>query len=131
MANSSFSLTLPSSEATLTFRTPLVQDRCRVLKNYERETGFTPEDVIALLCVERINGEKVDGSADPLATFGIMELNDYNYYFDVFSTMFFSDLERRNSAKEVAKKLLSGESITTPKKVESVVTVSEPSVSAV
>ena len=123
MATSSFQLQLPSSQVVLTFRTPLVQDRCKVLKNYERETGFTPEDVIALLCVDKIGSEKVDASVDPVATFGLMELNDYNYFFDVFSAMFFSDMEKRNSAKDVAKKLLSGESIVgTPKKSQAMTT---------
>ena len=113
MANTnSFNIELPSSGYAINFRTPVWRDRSKVLKHYEgKEAGYMAEDAIAILCIESINGERVDPDLDPETFLGSMELSDYNYYFDIFSAMFFSDLKKRESAQDVAKKLLSGEPI--------------------
>lgn len=111
MNTNNFQIDLPASKVVINFRSPVFSDRCKVLKNYERESGYTPEDAIAIMCIDTIGGKSVPKDIEPQDLLGTMALQDYNYYFDVFSAMFFSDLKKRESAQDIAKKLLSGESI--------------------
>lgn len=111
MTTNNFQIPLPTSKSVINFRTPVFNDRCEVLKSYERESGYTPEDAIAIKCIDTIDSRPVPKDTDPQTFMGQMQLQDYNYYFDVFSAMFFSDLKKRESAQDVAKKLLSGEDI--------------------
>lgn len=116
MATSSFQLTLPSSEFPITFRTPTGKDQRISLAKHDREKGLVAEFIIAIRCIESINGHSINPE-DYVETFDALELEDINYFFDVFAAMFLGDAEKREAAKEVAKKLLSGESIVgTPKK---------------
>jgi hypothetical protein len=111
MLTNNFQVQLPFSKFVINFRSPVFNDRCTVLKSYERETGYTPEDAIAIMCIDTINSNPVPKDTDPQSFMGQMALQDYNHYFDVFSAMFFSDLKKRESAQDIAKKLLSGEDI--------------------
>jgi hypothetical protein len=67
--------------------------------------------MIAIRCIEAIDGEPTPTNIDPVTLIGQMNLNDFFYYFDIFSALNFSDMEKRETAKEAAKKLLSGESL--------------------
>lgn len=116
MATSSFDLILPSSQFPIKFRTPTGKDQRISLSKHDREKGLVAEFIIAIRCIESINGHSINPE-DYVETFDVLELEDINYYFDVFAAMFLGDAEKREAAKEVAKKLLSGESIVgTPKK---------------
>lgn len=110
MATSSFDLTLPSSGLPIKFRTPTGKDQRISLSKHDREKGLVAEFIIAVRCIETINGHNVSPE-DYVETFDALELEDINYYFDVFAAMFLGDAEKREAAKEVAKKLLSGQSI--------------------
>ena len=116
MATSSFSLTLPSSEYKISFRSPTGKDQRLALSKHDRENGLVAEFIIAMRCLEEVNGVKLDPE-EYVENFDALEYADFNYYFDVFAFMFLRDEEKRDLAKDVAKKLLNGESIVgTPKK---------------
>jgi hypothetical protein len=122
MATSSFPLTL-TSELPITFRTPTGKDQRLSFANYDKTVGVPPEHIVALRCIEVINGYKLN-SENYVETYDAMELEDFNYYFDVFAAMFLSDLDKRETAKDIAKKLLNGESIVgTPKKSPATVAI--------
>jgi len=116
MTTTSFPLTLPSSEFPIKFRMPKGKDQCFSLANQDREKGLPAEFVLAVRCIESINGYEIDPE-DYVQTFHNLDLPDINHYFDVFAAMFLGDIEKRETAKDIAKKLLNGESIVgTPKK---------------
>ena len=103
-------LELPVSKAILTFRAPSGKDQRLAFAQYDKATGMLPELIIAIKCLEKVNQNKVDPE-DYIETYDYMELRDSSYYFDVFAAMFLDDQEKRDKAKEDAKKLLNGESI--------------------
>lgn len=111
MSTTPFQIELPNSKAVITFRSAVYRDKSEVYKNYDKETGVPPEDLIAIRCIVAIDGESTPTNIDPVTLIGQMSLNDFFYYFDIFSALNFSDMEKRESAKETAKKLLSGESL--------------------
>jgi len=111
MSTTPFQIELPNSKAVITFRSAVYRDKSEVYKNYDKETGVPAEDMIAIRCIEAIDGEPTPANIDPVTLIGQMNLNDFFYYFDIFSALNFSDMEKRETAKEAAKKLLSGESL--------------------
>jgi hypothetical protein len=106
----SFPLTLPSSEFPIKFRMPTGKDQCFSLANQDREKGLIAEYILAVRCIESVNGYEINPD-DYVQTFHALALPDINYYFDVFAAMFLGDAEKRETAKDMAKKLLNGESI--------------------
>lgn len=106
----SFPLTLPVSEFPIKFRMPTGKDQCFSLANQDREKGLIAEFILAVRCIESINGHEINPE-DYVQTFHALALPDINHYFDVFAAMFLGDAEKRETAKDIAKKLLSGQSI--------------------
>lgn len=117
--STSFDLTLPSGLA-IKFRAPNFIDRRNILKNMDKNGGYTSEDLLSVNCLQMVNGKPFDPNAydviDPIGVMHQWPLSDYMYYLEVFFNMFMLDDEARREASNVAKKLLNGESIVTTEK---------------
>jgi hypothetical protein len=113
-----FELALPSG-LQVKFRAPNFIDRRSILKEFDKNGGYTSEDLLAVKCLQQVNGKDFDASAydvtDPIAILHNWSLNDYMYYVEVFLSMFMLDEEARKEASNVAKKLLKGEALTEQK----------------
>jgi hypothetical protein len=114
-----FDLNLPSG-LPVKFRAPNFIDRRNILKEFDKNGGYTSEDLLAVKCLQQVKGKEFDANAyyvtDPIEVLHDWSLNDYMYYLEVFLSMFMIDEEARKEANNVAKKLLKGESITTTEK---------------
>ena len=115
---STFKCKLPS-DLEIEFRTPTYKDRKHVLRGYNREEGYVPEEALAARCLTRVGGQSVakdeweQVTADSLAIMEPWTFKDQQFFLEVFMNMFSLDEERRSNAKELAKKLLMGEDTTT------------------
>lgn len=107
-----FDLKLPSG-LVIKFRAPNFIDRRSILKEFDKNGGYTSEDLLAVKCLQMVAGKAFDATAyfvtDPIAVLHDWSLNDYMYYLEVFLSMFMLDEDARKEASNVAKKLLSGE----------------------
>jgi hypothetical protein len=102
---------LPRSKTTLTFRAPRVEDRRQMVKTYQKEGGLGPEDVLAASCLEAINGVAVDDLSfdlgdDPYSFINEFEMYDYQYYVEIFATLYLIDDDGRRAAAEKAKEMM-------------------------
>ena len=103
-------INLPSG-LQISFRAPKVIDRRQILKEFNREDGLTPEDLLALVCLENVDSKAVnswDNPTNPVDLIDDWTLKDQQYYLEVFASLFFLDEDERGEASKLAKKLMSG-----------------------
>ena len=114
-------LELPSG-LIITFRAPKIKDRRLVLKEFDRDEGLTPEDILSLYCLEKVDGKPLAKGWDaqtPLEVIDDWSLKDQQYYLEVFGNLYFLDDKGKEAASEMAKKLMSGgDTTTTPAKTK-------------
>ncbi len=105
-----FEATLPSGKQ-VTFKAPMFEDRRSIVRKYDRNDGYLPEDLLAAQCLTHINGTPVEAdwaNPDPITVFYGWELPDQAFYMEVFMSMFGLDEKGKQNAQELAKKLMSG-----------------------
>lgn len=113
-----FDLNLPTGKK-IVFRAPSFADRRNILRQFERNDGYMPEDLLAAKCLTHENGQPIQeewATLDPIAIFDSWDLKDQQFYLEVFMNMFSLDEKAKNAAQETAKKLMGGTPVApTPK----------------
>lgn len=109
-----FTVELPSG-ASVSFRPPSFIDRRKAIRNFPgaKECGYIPEDLLAAMCITQINGQPTPQEwehVDPISFFEPWELKDQAYYLEVFMNMFYLDDKEKQTAQDIAKKLMGGSS---------------------
>lgn len=103
-----FEAVLPSTKK-VTFRAPTFVDRRNILRQFERNDGYMPEDLLAAKCLTHVNDRVVEedwANLDPISIFDSWDLRDQQFYLEVFMNMFSLDEKAKNAAQETAKKLM-------------------------
>jgi hypothetical protein len=102
-----FNLNLPSGKA-IVFRAPTFVDRRNILKEYNRNDGYLPEDLLAAKCIVQIDGTQVEDAwdVDVISLLDTWSLLDQAFYMEVFMNMFNLDDKAKTAAAEEAKKLM-------------------------
>lgn len=102
-----FELKLPSG-ADIKFSAPSFNDRRLMLKNYDRNEGYLPEDLLAAKCLTQYKGVPVqeEWAMEVIHRFDGWSLKDQAFYLEVFMNMFSLDEKAKNAAAEEAKKLM-------------------------
>lgn len=103
-----FECVLPSTKK-ITFRAPSFVDRRNILRQFERNDGYMPEDLLAAKCLTHVDDRIVEedwATLDPISIFDSWDLRDQQYYLEVFMNMFSLDEKAKNAAQETAKKLM-------------------------
>lgn len=107
-----FHIDLPSGKQ-VTFRPPSFVDRRKSIRNFPgaKECGYIPEDLLAAMCITNIDGNPIPAEwemHDPIALFEGWDLKDQAFYLEVFMNMFSLDEKEKQSAQDLAKKLMGG-----------------------
>ena len=114
-----FEIVLPSTKK-LTFRAPTFVDRRNILRQFERNDGYMPEDLLAAKCLTHVDNHVVEedwANLDPISIFDSWDLRDQQFYLEVFMNMFSLDEKAKNAAQETAKKLMGAPAVApTPSK---------------
>ena len=106
-----FEIELPHSKSIIKFRHPRYEDKSEVYKVYNKEDGVPAEDFMAVLCILAIDGTSVSPNVHPNTLIGQMLLDDWFYYFGIWSELCLETIEKREQRRDIAKKLLNGESV--------------------
>lgn len=107
---------LPSGRK-VQFRSVSFRDKRRVQKDYDRESGYMLEELLAAYALQSEDGSPV---AEAWAVDNIVQrmdhwpVRDVQYYISIFADVVLIDDENMNKAREEAKKLLKGDTTNTP-----------------
>lgn len=103
-----FDYKLPSGNE-VTFREPFTRDRQKVINLLKPEDRYSVDELLSAYCLVAINGTAIR-DPDPRHRMTNWQLKDQQAYTRLFLEMFTIGDEDMPEIREVAKKLLSGES---------------------
>jgi hypothetical protein len=104
-----YDITLEPTGRPVRFRAPSYADRRQAAKMYEgRGTGYSMEELLAAYCLVQVDGQVVQEvwAADPVTRMDNWSLSEVMFYMEVFTSIGLIDEKGRQSALDLAKRLM-------------------------
>lgn len=104
---------LPSG-AEITFRSVNFMERRRLMKQYQRDSGYLFEELLAAFALETYRGEPIkdiapgQGAEDIINRFNVWNIMDVTFYSSLFVTVVVQDEDMAETIKKTALSLTDG-----------------------